>query len=201
MRLWMIAERAVWERLQRDGCLRVDPARTEHDFRLAYDWMRRQMALRIPGYRGGYPWWAWIQWDPARARPDLRARENHYFAPGTPCVRLELELPDAEVLASDFDLWHCVLNNSYLGWSEAEDQWWNCLPAAERSREALERSWERIFALDHPQADPAWLGTVRAERIQGVFEMLRARDVVRVTAFVSRPVRWPGAISSDRPQR
>ena len=192
MRLWMIAERALWDRLQREGSLLVDAARTDRDFRPAYDWMRHQMARRISGYRGGYPWWAWIQWDAARARPDLRARQNHYFVPGTPSVRLEMELPDAEVLASDFDLWHCVLNNSYLARSEAEDDWWDRLPGVGRSRRALERSWERIFALDHPQADPAWLGNTRAERIQGVFEVLRARDVVRVTPYRSRPARWRG---------
>lgn len=196
MRLWMIAEHALWERLQIEGFLLVDPARTDRDFRLAYDWMRGQMARRIPGYGGGYPWWAWIQWDPSRPRPDLRARANHYFAPGTPSVRLELELPDVEVLPSDFELWHFVLNNGYLGWSEAEDEWWDQLPSAQRSRAALERSWERIFALDHPQVDPAWLGTPRAEHIQGVFEVLRARDVVRVTPYRSWPARWLAAASS-----
>ena len=199
MRLWMIAEHTLWERLQIEGSLLVDPARTDRDFRPAYDWMRGQMARRIPGYCGGYPWWAWVQCDPARARPDLRARENHYFAPGTPSVRLELDLPDAEVLASDFDLWHCVLNNGYLGWSEAEDDWWHRLPEAQRTRAALERSWERIFALDHPQADPEWIGNTQAERVQGVFEVLRARDVVRVTTYCSRPARWPDGEPVTRP--
>lgn len=41
---------------------------------------------------------------------------------GTQGVRLEVEIPDAQVLLSDFDLWHYPLNYWYLP-DDEEDDW------------------------------------------------------------------------------
>lgn len=182
----MIASADFWQKLQRDGRLFCDPELIYADFQTAYDWMRKQMAKRLPDYQGHYPWWAWVQWEAGRPRPDLRARRLHGgFEPGSQCVRLELDVPEREVLCSDFGEWHIVLNDGYNSLNEAESDAWYQLPPEQQTREAQEASWERIFDLEHTGADPEWAG--ESGRIQAVFEVLRLADVRRVTHFRARP--------------
>lgn len=179
VRLWMIADADLWPLLQDAGELRVDPARLSFpEWRSQYDWLRGQMARRIPGYSGDYPWWSW-----ATPKPDLRDRSRHYSPAGCALVRLTLDLPTAEILAFDFDAWHFPINAQLLSISETEEENWNALPEVERTRAALEASWERLFDPDLPR-NPDWLGPLT--KIQVVFETLRLADVARVKAFISR---------------
>jgi hypothetical protein len=65
LRLWSIQPLAVWDRLQTEGELYVDPAHPEFlpdapEWRSSYDWLCEQMAARTEGYAGHYPWWAWL---------------------------------------------------------------------------------------------------------------------------------------------
>ena len=186
MRLWTIQPVETFTRLQREKVLYVDEHTVPEEFRHAYDWMREQMARRIPGYGGHYPWWGWVN------RPDLR-RSGH-LPPGTKGVRLELEVPDAEVLLSDFDAWHCVLNRSYLALTEEEDEAWEARfrsavpdpyawPPPEPWYSEILASWERIFDL-HALAATDWRGGER--HLQATFECLRLADVRRVKPFVAR---------------
>lgn len=136
----MIAQASLYERLQNEKEVFVAPAFTYLDFRSQYDWMRVQMAKRIPGYQGHYPWWAWQQYQPGKPKPDLRIRDLHCFDRGTPAVRLELDVPDHEVLLSDFIMWNHVLNNGYMAYSETEYDAWDELPPDQRIQERLETS-------------------------------------------------------------
>jgi hypothetical protein len=179
-RLWMIADAELWPLLQGAGELHVDPARIWDDYRPHYDWLRGQLIRRIPGYSGDYPWWSW-----ATPKPDLRARCMYHALPADHAqVRLTLDVPTAEILAFDFQEWHIPLNDGYLSLSEAESDAWGARPAAERTRAALEESWERLFIPDRP-SDPEWGDP--PERVQAVFETLRLADVARVKPFASRP--------------
>jgi len=181
-RLWMIADAELWPLLQEAGELRVDPARLSiPEFRPQFDWLRGQLARRIPGYSGDYPWWSW-----ATPKPDLRIRSMYHGWPaGGAQVRLTLDVPTTEIRAFDFMAWGNIsLNDGYLSLSEAEDQAWDALPSAERTQAALEQSWERLFDPDLPRT-PDWLGT--PEYIQVVFETLRAADVARIKPYASRP--------------
>lgn len=192
MKLWMIASADLWQELKQAGQLFSDPARSHVQmFESAYEWMRCQMAKRLPGYQGHFPWWAWAQWKGEHSRPDLRARGLHGgFAPGSLCVRLELELPEQEVLCSDYALWHVILNDGHISLNETEADAWDQLLPEQQTREALEASWERIFDGEHTGADPEWIGGTAAA-IQAVFEVLRLTDVRRVTSFRARPTPHP----------
>lgn len=58
---WTIQPPAIWESLRRTGHLYVDLAQYSDPaflvrHREEYDWMREQMAQRLPGYQGHYPW-------------------------------------------------------------------------------------------------------------------------------------------------
>ncbi len=107
--LWTLKPLAVWERLSRHGELPVDPALVERldDYREAYDWMREQMALRLPRCDGYYPWWAY------NYKPDLRLQRFHYGEKGERWARIELAIPKEEVLLSAYGDWHFVLNRWY----------------------------------------------------------------------------------------
>lgn len=184
-RLWMIADAELWANLQEAGELRVDPALISWpEWRPQYDWLRGQMARRIPGYGGSYPWWSW-----AAPKPDLRDRTHHNSPTGCALVRLALDVPTAEILAFDFMDWHIPLNDGFLSLSEAEDQAWDALPAAERTQAAMEQSWERLFAPELPR-DPDWSGPLT--RVQAIFETLRRADVARVKPFRSRYAPFKG---------
>lgn len=72
------------------------------------------MAKRIssPPFGVNYPIWAWHLWEGSSNRPDMR--KSSYAPRGTPIVRIKLDIPENEILLSDFDLWHYVLNHWYL---------------------------------------------------------------------------------------
>lgn len=182
VRLWTLADAALWEALVARGELHVDPALISFpEYLPQYDWLRGQLRRRLPGFQGGYPWWAW-----AAPKPDLRDRTHHWGNPGDALVRLTLDLPTAEVICFDFDAWHIPLNGGYLGCDEEQRVVWATLPEGSRTRAALEQSWEHLFALDASR-DREWLGSL--DKVQAVFETLRYADVVAVKPFRSRVVR------------
>ena len=188
MQVWTIQSVEVLAQLKEERVLHADPVRVPKEFRQAYGWMRAQMKQRLPHYDGHHPWWGWYS-----PRPDLR--HSGHLARGTQGMRLELELDPAEVLLSDFDAWHAVLNRGYLGFSEAEDDaWYGRFEAAVPNRwtwpppepwySDILTSWERIFDLETLTASEYWQSEPRY--IQATFEALRLVDVRKCTPFVAR---------------
>ena len=107
------------------------------DFKPAYDWMVAQYEARVGiSLNGNYPIWCWDEF------PDL-GRDGH-IGEGNRGVVLTVELPDEEVLASEFSYWHHVLSDFPL--YETLEEY----DSDERPNETVVRkSWERIF-------DKAW---------------------------------------------
>lgn len=188
MRVWTIQPLEVLSRLEDGQVLYANPAHVPQEFRHAYDWMRAQMQRRIPGYGGHYPWWSWHS-----PRPDLR--QSGYLPRGTQGMRLELEIEPSQVLLSDFDAWHLVLNRGYLALYEDEDETWYrrfeaavpnqwAWPPPEPWHSDIVTSWERVFDLEALAASNYW--GEGPHYIQATFEALRLADVRGVTPFVAR---------------
>jgi len=188
MRVWTIQPVEILARLTAARVLYADPACIPKEFRHAYDWMRAQMGRCLPYYDGHFPWWGW-----RTPHPDLR--QSGHLPRGTQGVRLELEIDPNEVLLSDFDAWHSVLNRGYLGLSEAEDEaWYRRFEAAVPNRwvwpppepwySDILTSWERVFNLEALAASEYWQSEPR--HIQATFEALRLVDVRKCTPFVAR---------------
>jgi hypothetical protein len=112
MRLWTIRSEKAWRSAQKgfSGEFFIwNSADAEWSFQTAYHWMAKQMRerLRIPTRRLiTFPVWAWVK------RPDLRWERHNYHGRQ---VLIEFEEDAKNVLLSDFDNWHFVLNSYYLG--------------------------------------------------------------------------------------
>ncbi|PQO30576.1 hypothetical protein C5Y96_13985 [Blastopirellula marina] len=169
------------EKLFREGRLIADPQLECEVFERSYRWMVRQMAKR--SLHCQYPVWAWYRHCNGRPRPDLRA--TGHLPPGTHGVLLQLNVESHRVLLSQFELWHCVLNNSHLSRSEADNK------RVERREERgevtqkeIEASWENIFDLKF--GDYRYWGKLEERYIQACLPLLELSDVVKTTHFKAR---------------
>ena len=183
MRLWTIQPIAFYVRLRTDGRICCDPSlacnliQTPDAFQTAYNWMAEQLRKRVemPPDDVRYPIWAWYALDGKHQKPDLRRTEFRFYHGNHVC--LEVEIPDSEVLLSDEEAWHIVLNDAYISAGEnidAEYAWFEALPEDQRRRVKRE-SWERIFDIFNPGASCLF--------IQAVFWQLRLDQVRDVRVF------------------
>lgn len=198
MKLWSIQNSDVWDILKIEGrysCPRgfsipeVDPD-FYPIFGSAYEWMRKQAMRRIgsPVYRNDNLLWAWYQWNGIKhPKPDLRYK--YYCAQGTWCVLLELEIPDAKVLLSDFCRWNSVLNRLHLTKNknefDTEDEY-NALRTLKSIEYRKKRSWNHIFDIHKGQYDESWHGEVEKAIIQAVFWEIKLNQVKSVRHFTAR---------------
>lgn len=118
-------------------------------------------------------------------KPDLRRSEFNMFHGNMVCI--ELEAPDDEVLLSDEEYWHHVLNNSYISSALTEDEydeeseWYDQLSQNEQERLKRE-SWGEIF--DVEPLDNGWY--YKGRYVQATFWELRLDQVMNVRYFKGR---------------
>jgi hypothetical protein len=193
LRLWSIQPLTTWEQLRRYQSLYVDLDKIDDpDFILnylwMYDWMREQMAQRLPNYGGHYPWWAYF-----RPKPDLRRKIWEIEAFGTRYVRLELAIEPDRVLLSNLEAWWSGMGDyCFVAFDDSDGEAWKSeteqqglgfaswpLPEPWHTRRVA--SWERIFDLDALARGGKWPG-----KLQATFERLDLADVVAVTEFTAR---------------
>ena len=171
MELFSIQPLWIYEHLQKGQTFRASPALCSADsdefdesWARAYGWLTREMDKRcsVPRPSGvTYPIWAWHAWaGPQMRKPDLRFESTRHYAQGGPCVLMTLDVPDGEVLLSEFHAWHHVLNSWYLApGAEADEFEARCeqkglnpykdKPLPDTALQAeMETSWGRIFDLD-----------------------------------------------------
>ena len=186
MTLWTMQPIDIWHMLQKTGAYRCDPKKTsmqEFEFTSKYDWLVRQMEDRIgPPPKGvKYPVWAWHTQNWKHRKPDLRS-ERWCYGPGNEeyaCI--EFEVPDEQVLLSDFDAWCIILNNGLLNESEEEadrmDAYYDSLPESEQ-KAFRENNWKGAFELSPMDND--WIS--RGKWIQATVWELR-KDMIRGVRF------------------
>ncbi len=174
----------VYKALLKNGCFVPEGTHVfmKEDFLPAYDWLCEQMKLRLPNTpeNAKYPIWAWYQWEGIRKRLDMRTSHKAVSPPGTPIVLLTLEVPDDEVLLSDFDMWHSTLGNHYLALTEEEDIAIGDNATAEQKR----KSWERIFNLDIDNDYCTY--PINQKSIQATFWILKKEYVKKAEFFISK---------------
>lgn len=163
----------------------------EHERLRPYAWMRDEMAARIPDFSGDYPMWAWLK------RPSAKAKENSKKFTGThEAIRLTVVVPRSRILISDFDNWHCVLNDNPLCKTEAEydhysdafPQHWSTYTEEQRVAyfNAISPTWRGIFAFE-PTRDRdiiRWSGSTKFFRVQACVDRFYWPEIVDVRRFI-----------------
>jgi len=189
MRLVTIQDKAAYDDLCATGVLRCKTELaewlSEDCFKDAYDWLVRQMKKRIgePPIGVSYPIWAWHSLDYKPAKVDLRRTEFNNYS-GEHYI-LTVDIPDEQVLLSDEENWHFVLNNSFFGATRSEtafnevEAWFDLLPHNEQVK-VKEKSWENIF--DVTQFDSGFHR--QGCYVQATFWELRKEQIISERRFI-----------------
>ncbi len=205
MLLWTIQNYTAYENMLKSGLLTAneDYLFCEDDFKFAYNWMTAKMKEHniIPPQGINYPVWGWYQWEGKRKRRDMR--ESGHAKRGDKIIQLTIEVPDKEVMLSDFDLFHYVLNYWYLPIDEQDDNkfedeykslgfTWHDLQdfniqsqEMDFLRKKITSSWNRIFELEYE--DDGWLyGKNDKKSIQATFWELQLEQVKKAEIFIAK---------------
>lgn len=179
---WELALKRGYFAASGEHALFMDP--DYDDFKTYYDWMVEQYEERTGILlNGNYPIWCWDEF------PDL-GRGGH-IGQGDAGVVLTVEMPDEEVLASEFGYWHIVLNNGYI--FESYDDEYDDFDDSHFSPHAVRQSWNRIF-------DKAWCEASVADQpsvglsYQYVVHRIDLSQVRAVMPFVDRKEGWWHAV-------
>lgn len=191
MRLWTVQPVEVWKLLQEKGLYVCDKAKSEclEDpyFVAAYDWLVAQMEDRVGARPEGveYPVWAWYTYDGVHG--ELNLDKESYVGKGQKAVCLEIEIPDNEVVLTDFENWHCVLNNAYCSNALSEEEWdrdmeWYDSIGMEEQKKVKVESWQRVFDVTPIINDFVANGMY----VQATFWSLKLENVRNVRFFVGK---------------
>lgn len=209
MILWTVQHASVLDEIDKHGVYHTDEShlwvKPEDDDDInhshyAYLWLCKQMRKRIGDPPNGvtYPIWAMLkQSGKPDGKPDMRSWGN---SAKEPLVRLKLDVPDYDVLVTDFGMWHCVLNYTHLPMSEVEfEKFWpqtlTMLGVDERdvrdwskksreltqARKWLEASWDNCIGVNRVNED--WCGAWKDRSFQATFWGLKAEYILSTERF------------------
>lgn len=187
MILWTIQTEELYHSILETGQYACDPNQIDMtEFTEMYDWLVLQMRERIGEPPNGVisPVWAWHTQKSKRQKPDLRSERWSNGYDGEKFVCLEIEVPDEQVLLSDFDLWSIVLLNDLISETEEEDEELNRIYkslAPKRQLEMKYENWKRVF--DVTPFENAWMR--RGSWIQATFWELRMNMIKEVRYFTA----------------
>ena len=194
MKLWTIQPIEFYNELIRNGQIHCSEKYIDSYFKESYSWIITQMENRI-GKRPNksiYPIWSWYQYKNNESkRPDLRT--SGLLSKGTKGVRIEFEKPKIEILLSDFNLWHFVLNYWHI--SDNKEQKLEFEKLLELSnvefidkknytlelKNILESSWNKIFDMNYYSSYTAEI--FNRKKIQATFWTLKSSEIVKVDFF------------------
>lgn len=197
MKLWTIQPISVYNELIRQGKIFMHIDFVDENFKEAYQWMIGQMNIKIsPAPSNKYsPIWAWNQYNGENAKkPDLRS--SGYLPKGTKGVRIEFHKPDKEVLLSDYNLWHYVLNYWCIHDNEDQDKLFDHLLKSYRVefgdkekypdniRSIIEKSWLKIFDMQYDSDYST--NKFENKAIQATLWSLKSSEISKVDFFKAR---------------
>lgn len=169
MKFYTIQTEKFWEENKNNLYLKNNSDYIWDELVYPYKWMYQQMIQRIADYDDSMIW-VWIK------RPDLR--QSGYLNPGEKGVLLEIDINETQVLLSDFEMWHVVLMNLPVKFSDNENI-------------DKEKSWERIFdfniCLDiYKQSDEDFNESNFKITKQGVTSKVSLNNVKLIKRFIAK---------------
>lgn len=180
MIVWTIQPYEVYQQLMKNGVFYCDPAKSENleydNFQLAYKWMIQKMIKKVglPPEGIRTPIWAWYRSNNfTHKRPDFRRWKGFDDA-----VCIELDVPEEQVLLSDFEGWHFVLNDWFYSSATSDEEWDKCdkwFDSLNESKkvQVKEKSWQRIFDITPRRGE--WIQNGFA--VQGCFWEIKKEQV------------------------
>lgn len=169
MKVWTIFNQEQYDYFLKNEEYIADSAQAM--FPESYNWLSKKMEERIEKPKEvTYPVWVWYKFGKSY-KPDLRF--GGYNERGTICYLLELEVNENEILLSNFDYWHFVLNR----WKIAD----------ENEEISIEDSWNRIFDLDFIlEEDKEYYTNQDFLMIQGNIWKILKNQVKSVRRFIAK---------------
>ena len=164
MKLWSLQPHEVADSLLAGKPYICDPKLSpffdQPDFSKAYKWLTDEMELTITRPPGVIlPAWAWFKNYGANVKPDRR--RGLFMNYGNLDVILELEVPESDTLLSDFDDWHCVLNDfEIVSDEEFEADEDRIYTHAEKLA-----SWQQVFDVDDKEFVQACIWQIKPEHL------------------------------------
>ena len=187
MTLWTIQPEELYFSILKTGRYVCDPQQIGMpEFTEMYNWLVQQMKERIGEPPEGiiYPVWAWHTQRSKHQKPDLRSERWSNGYDGDKFVCLEIEVPDEQVLLSDYDLWSLILLDVLITETEEEDneieKTYKALPPEKQLKLKYE-NWKRVF--DVTPFDNAWMR--RGAWIQATFWSLKKDMIKKVRYFTA----------------
>ena len=176
MRVYTVQTLAAYHKMREQGYLVGDKDYAWKEFIQSYKWMMKQMNHRIEGYNGiDYPIWVW--------KRRVNRNESALLPKGTKGVILTLEIPEDQILWSEFEGWHFVLNNDPF--TESEEEWKIYLE--NKDSFPVEKTWTKIFDFELLRSlDNSWNGKFDEEWIQGVTPKITMDMIKKVTRFIAK---------------
>ena len=150
MKYYTVQNIKAWNKAKEDGYLTGNKDYAIEEFQRYYQWMMKQMSKRLNNYNNEYPVWLWLSLEHVHIDSLL---DDDY-------VLLEVEVSEDQVLLSNFDAWHIILNDGYF--------------ADDTEGVNQEEDWETLFDEDKLKE---WEFTFDDEDYQGV---TGRRDLVNI---------------------
>ena len=187
MILWTIQPEMIYEMILEQGVYRCDYNKSSmKEWKMQYDWLVKQMINRIGERPSGvsYPVWAWYKWEGIRKKPDLRCERWGNGWKGERFVCMEIDIPEKDVLLTDFDAWSIILLDALISYSEEEDEYLEKIYKSlspEKQKMMKEKNWEKVF--DISPFDNTWI--CRGNSVQATFWELKRKQIKEVRPFTA----------------
>ena len=185
MILWTIQPEIIYEMILEQGVYRCDYSKSYmKEWKIQYDWLVNQMINRIGERPSGvsYPVWAWYKWEGIRNRPDLKSERWGEGWKRERLVCMEIDIPEKDVLLSDFDAWSIILLDSLISYSEEEyedlEKIYKRL-SPKQQKIMKEKNWEKTF--DISLFENEWI--CRGSSVQATFWELKREQIKKVTSY------------------
>ena len=179
MTVWTNQPLEALEELERTGAFRCIPEKSMNltkpdSLRKPYAWLAEKMLQRIGSRPQGVstPIWAWHTWNFEHRCPDPESAA--FLKRTSERVLLTLDIPEAEMVLTDFEAWQTVMQGSYVSGAMTEEEavreemWLENLdePALDA---AIRDSWDRVFEISRVETPVL----VRGRFIQATFWEIR----------------------------
>lgn len=195
MIVWTMQPATALDTIEKTGSFRCEPRRSYNlskpdSLKDNYAWLMERMRKKIGPEPEGVvsPVWAWHTWNFERRSPDPESPA--FLRHSDEKVLLTLDIPENEVVLTDFDAWQNVMMNTFVPNAATEEEYFALekkleAMSDEELTEEIRQSWENVFLVDQVQTEYL----IRGRYIQATFweikqsyirevQLIPANDVV-----------------------